>query len=279
MAVALGVLFLTGFCYFVLRLYLQTKQPEEMGLLRDLYVESCKGLIGYQEGIAEHHLALAGAVCKLASGLSDAEYTYHRPPRFLEGLGPSLAKLSCLLHWRSVLAMRELLLFYAIEEYVRLVRCAPTTLEIHAALANAYVCLSCLYIDPRKIESEEPLWLPPGRHCEVMWERFRSTAKRAVEELHILKAYAPNDPWVHAQLAYSYHDLQMPQEEISEYEALLRLQPDDLDTMFKLGIRYFQQAMSAKGLQVYERLKRRRYHKADELMRFYDSALPTPLMN
>jgi tetratricopeptide (TPR) repeat protein len=261
-ALLLATLFLTAFTYFALRLYLQAKKPEQLTSLRDLYLQSCKSLLNYQEGIPEHHLALANAACRLCSSLQDEEYNLLR-----------FSKLSALLHWRDVLMTRELLLLFAVDEYLKLVKCQPTTLEIHAALANAYVMLSCLYLDNR----EEERWTPPGRNSEELQERFRDTAKRAVEELNILKSFAPNNPWVHQQLAYSYHDLQMPEEEIGEYEHILQMQPDDTKTKFKLGIRYFQQGLNAKGLQIYESLKSQRYPKADDLMAFYGASLPTAL--
>lgn len=254
-AFSLALLFLTAFSYFVVRLYLQAKKPEQMESLMHLYIESCKGLMRYQEGIADHHLQLANSVCKLSAELEGVEVDlYGRLP-----------KVSTWMHWRDVLAMRELLLFYAIEEYLKLVKCEPTRLEIHAALANAYVMLSGLYLDPNEEKASEE-----------MQSRFEAAAERAIEEFNILSAYAPNDTWVHTQLAYSYHDLNMPMEEIREYEMILRLDPHDLATMFKLGMRYFQQGMNAKGLQIYEELKRRRYERVDELLRFYGGTLPTP---
>jgi len=99
-------------------------------------------------------------------------------------------------------------------------------------------------------------------------------AERAIEEFKVLNDYAPNDPWVHAQLAYSYHDLQMPKEEIKEYETILKLNPGDRDTLYKLGLLYFQEGMNAQGLRIYEELKRSHYKKAESLMENYGSYNP-----
>jgi tetratricopeptide (TPR) repeat protein len=272
LAISLAIIFLTGFSYFVLRLYYQTKKPEQLVNLRERFIETCKGLLQYQEGIVEHHLALANASCKLAAHFDEKEYSFYTPPVWLEIIGPPLQKLSCWWHWEDVLLIKELLLSFAIEEHIKLVKCEPTNLEAHAALANAYVMLSSLYVDPQKVEDEdEDHWIPPGRYTEGMHQRYRTIAERAIEEFQILNDYAPNDVWVHAQLAYSYHDLQMPEEEIREYEAILRLRPDDRETLFKLGVRYFQQGHNAKGLRVYQDLKRCHYKKADDLIRFYGS--------
>ena len=104
---------------------------------------------------------------------------------------------------------------------------------------------------------------------KVFKQKFRSIAERAIEEFKILSDYAPEDPWVHAQLAYSYRDLQMPKEEIREYETILQLCPEDKETLFKLGKLYFEQGQNAKGLQVYETLKRSNYKNAENLIHFY----------
>ncbi len=275
LAVSLAALFLTCFGYFSLRLYLAAKKPERISELKDLYLYACRNLLGYQEGVPEHHLALASSATKLASELEDGEYLFYEPPRLFRAASASLEKLSCFLHWRDVLSFREQLLFAAIDEQIRLVKCEPTSLEVHAALANTYVMLSGVYLDPRKAEgSSDDRFVPPARSTDEMKTLFLKAAERAIEEFKILCAYAPNDPWVHAQLAYSYRDLQMPKEEIGEYEIILELRPDDHDTRFKLGMRYFQCGLNAKGLQVYEQLKRVSYKKVDDLIAFYGAYAP-----
>jgi tetratricopeptide (TPR) repeat protein len=274
LAIALAVTFLTAFSYLVLRLYFQAKRPEQFLELRSDFVLACKEIINYQEGIPEHHMALATASYRLAAKLQGKEYSYYLPPAWLDTFTPTLEKFSCWWHWYDVHKMREHLLLYSIEEHLKLVKCEPTDLEVHATLANAYVILSSLYSSPKKIEQyEEDRWVPIERFSEEMKEKFRITAEHAIEEFKILNDYAPNDPWVHAQLAYSYHDLQMPEEEIKQYEVILSLRPDDKDTLFKLGVLYFQQGFNAKGLQVYEDLKKTHYKKAEDLIKFY-GALP-----
>lgn len=272
LAFTLAIFFLTLFSYFVVRLYLQTKKPEKLMDLCEDYIEQCKIMIHYQEGIPEHHIALANAAQKLSTALHEKEYTYYRPPFFLSSLSTTLEKFSCFCHWKDLFRMRELLLSTTIEEHLKAVKCEPTNLEVHAALANAYVMLSSLYADPRKYyDMDEERWFPPERYSEEMQARFRITAKRAIEEFKILNDYAPDDPWVHVQLAYSYHDLQMPEEEIREYEIILKLRPNDNDTLFKLGMLYFQQGMNAKGLRIYQMLKQTHYKKAESLIKFYGS--------
>lgn len=272
LAFTLAIFFLTLFSYFVARLYFQAKRIDQLVELCEEYLSRCRDLIHYQEGIPEHYIALANASHKFAATLHEKEYGYYSPPFFLKTLSSTLEKFSCWCHWKDLHAMKELLLLSSVEEHLKVVKCEPTNLEIHAALANSYVMLSSLYADPRKYHDyDEERWIPLERHSEEMQKKFRATAERAMEEFKILNDYAPDDPWVHVQLAYSYHDLQMPMEEIAEYEIILNLRPNDKDTLFKLGMLYFQQGMNAKGLRVYEILRGTNYKKADSLIKFYGS--------
>lgn len=270
LAFALAIFFLTLFSYSVIRLYFQTRKPEELGKICEEYFARCKEILRYQEGILEHHIAMAGALQKLATALHEKEYTYYKLPSVLSSMNETMEKFSAFCHWKDLHRMKEILLLRAIEEHIKVVKCEPTNLEVHAALANAYVMLSSLYADPRKYEGyDEERWIPPERLSDKMEEKFRQIAERAAQEFKILNHYAPDDPWVHIQLAYSYHDLQMPEEETKEYETILRLRPDDIDTLFKLGMLYFQQGKNAQGLLVYERLKESHLKKAESLIKFY----------
>ncbi len=276
LAYSLALMFLTGFAYFILRIYFQSRKPEQLVELRNRFIDSCKNTMHFQEGIAEHHMLLANASCRFAANLQELEYSFYpvTSHRF-EFISPLLEKFSCFWHWQDVHKMQELLLFDAIEEFLKLVRYEPTNLEVHAMLANCYVLLSSLYIDPRTIEDfDEERWVPSGRCTVEMEEKFYSAARRAIEEFNILKEYAPNDPWVHEQLAYSYRDLQMPEEEIQEYETIVSLKPDDGDALYSLGVLYFQQGHNAKGLRAYEKLKHQQYPRADELISFYGAYTP-----
>lgn len=275
LAISLAIVFLTFFSYFILKVYYQTKKPEQYQDILQRYILACKTLLNYQEGCPEHHIALANACCKLADNLQGKEYAFYRVSKWLETLQPTLEIFSCWWHWQDVHRIKELLLMSSVAENIKLVQCEPTSLEVHASLANAYVMLSGLYIDPRNLDGyDDERWMPSERYSPQIQEKFRSIAERAIEEFKVLNDYAPNDPWVHAQLAYSYRDLQMPKEEIKEYETILKLNPGDRDTLYKLGLLYFQQGLNAQGLRIYEELKRTNYKKAESLMEYYGSFKP-----
>lgn len=269
-AFILALFFLTLFSYFILRIYRQAKKPEQLMEICTDYLKRCKEVFRYQEGVPEHQIALAHAAQQFASGLHEREYQFFQSYPLLKSFSAPLEKISCFFLWKDLHRLKEILLTQSVEEHLKVVKCEPTNLEVHAALANAYVMLSSLYADPRKYPGyDDERWIPPLRFSEEMQLKFRQTARKAIEEFKILHDYAPEDPWVHVQLAYSYHDLQMPEEEIQEYEIVLKLRPDDKETLFKLGMLYFQQGMNAKGLRIYEALQKTHYKKAESLIKFY----------
>ncbi len=273
MAIHLALIFATIFCYFTLHMYLHTRKAEKLIHLKIQFVNGCKQIIKQSSEWDEHHLVIAQACCKLASELHSQEYQIYKVPHWFLFLTPSFEKLNCWCFWQDVHIMKELLLQSCVDEHIKLVRMEPTNLEAHAGLANAYIMLSGLYVDPRTIEGlDDDRWIPKNKFTDLFKTKFRLIAEKAIEEFKILSDYAPHDPWVHAQLAYSYSDLQMQKEEIQEYEILHQLCPDDKEILFKLGKLYFEQGQNAKGLQVYETLKRSNYKKAESLIHFYGVA-------
>jgi tetratricopeptide (TPR) repeat protein len=269
-AIHLALIFATVFCYFTLHMYIQTRKIEKCKDLVSDFIRACRQATQIPEGDPEHHFMVACGCCKLAEELHGQEYHIYTFPDWLIYLHTSIEKVNCWLFWYDIHFMKELLLQACIEEHITLVRMKPTDLEAHARLANAYVMLSGLYIDPRTVEGlDGERWIPLNKYNEQFRQKFRSIAERAIEEFKILNSYAPHDPWVHAQLAYSYRDLQMPIEEIQEYETILQLCPDDKETLFKLGKLYFEQGFNAKGLQLYEHLKESHHKNAESLIHFY----------
>lgn len=275
LSLSLAGLFLSFLAYFILRLYLQGRQPELFQQLAEDYIEKCRSLTPQEPGTPKHYVAVANACWKLVKVLKGREYRLFSLPPFLQWkpLRQALEQISCWCHWEELYRLKEYLLLQAVQEHIELVKCAPTSLEVHALLANAYVILSELYIKGAEGSSEER-WNPAHSCSDELQEKFRSTAERAVEELKILEEYAPNDPWVHAQLAYGYHDLQMPKEEIKEYEAMLHLNREDKTVLAKLGALYFGQGRKAEGLRIYEALKDLDKGQAEQLIKHYNSGVP-----
>ncbi|OJU80636.1 MAG: hypothetical protein BGO10_02330 [Chlamydia sp. 32-24] len=271
-ALVVALFFLTFFSYFITRLYVENKKPLQIQQGVDDFLENYEHFINHEINSPEYFLAMANVCCKLADSLCSVEYLFYNFPKKIPFFKKFVERISFWLHWEEVFLFKEHLLKKAVAFHLEVIKLFPTQLKYHAGLANCYVMLSGLYADPRKIDGLEEIdWIPPDRYNKQIEKKFQETAKKAIEEFKILSEYAPNDPWVHEQLAFSYHDLQMYEEEIQEYETINRLKPDDLEALFKLGVLYFKLGKNAKGLQIYEKLKKYRYSKAEQLITFYGS--------
>ncbi len=271
-AFSLGAIFLTGFAYFILRFYLEAKKPEQFLQLKQEFVESCRGLLAYEEKASESHLQITHIVYSLLEHLEGQEYQYYAASIYFKSLQPLLEKFSLWCHWHDVHQMKELLHFYCIGQRIEWIKLEPTNIEAHAALAQAYEALYKLYINPQRLGKQVPYaFIMKEYDSSSMVEKFQKAAERALEELKILDAYIPQDPWIHSQMAAIYHDLELPDQEITEYEMLRLILSDDKEILFKLGVLYFQQGRNAQGLRLYEELKRAKDPKAAALIHFYDA--------
>lgn len=269
MAIHFALIFATVFCYFTLHMYVSMQKAAKLVQLKSDFAQACRK-VNQEIDETDRHLTAAYACCKCAAELHGLEYQIYKCPSWWIFLSSTFEKLNCWWFWQDTHFMKELLLQECVSEHIKVVRMDATDPEAHAGLANAYVILSGLYVDPRTVEGlDDDRWIPPAKYNEEFHAKFRSAAEKAIEEYKILSHYAPHDPWVHAQLAYSYHDLQMHREEIKEYETLLQLCPDDKEILYKLGKLYFEQGQNAKGLEVYENLKRSHYKKGETLIHFY----------
>lgn len=269
LALALGVLFLTLFSYLVLLFYYQAKKPEQLqGLLRR-FIASCKTSIGIPVGVAQHHLSIAETLSKLSAYLQDYEWEIGKLPFVFAPFSRLISRVSAYCYFNDVFRFKQLLLYAAIDEHLLQIRTTPTDLEVHASLAGAYVSLSKLYKEPKEAPLAHPSRNLYRKRSLELDEKFQIAAKLALEEFQILNHYAPNDPWVHEQLAAGYRDLELHKEEIAEVELLLNLKPQDKELLFRLGSLYFQQGLNAKGLQIYEALQKNHLKRAEELISTY----------
>lgn len=270
LAFTLAGFIMTLFCYFILRIYFQNRRPQQLLELSESILEELKESSKSKPEKIERHLSVASSLCHLAHNLKDFEYSLYKPKRGFQALSYTFEKFGSWLHWRDVHALKEWLYFQAIDCYVDSIKIEPNNLQFHVALANTYIMLSTIYAIPKRSDmGDEERWIPPEKLSKGMEQKFTTCAKRAIEEFKILNDYNPNDPWVYTQLAYSYHDLQMPHEEIKAYETILKLAPEDFEALYKLGILYFEQGFNSKGLKVYERIKAQRPRKAESLIRYY----------
>ncbi len=275
-AFLLAAIFLTGFSYFVLLFYFQVKKPQQLLEFRRIYLEACRSVLMAQTEMSMYHLSVAHAIYRTTEALDCMECDYYRLPVNWPTLQTLLRKFSIFCHWKDVLLMKELLLQEAINEHIALIKEEPVDLEAHASLGESYTRLAAIYQNPSQRASEEEAkdlfpWISPEFSSDGMQKKWRLAYARAIEEFLIIDAFAPNDPWVHAQLAGIYHELGEPKKESEEYETILRIVPEDKAALFKLGVLYFQEGHTAKGLEIYQKLKQARDPYSEKLLEFYDA--------
>lgn len=267
LAFSFGLIFLTGFSYFVLRFYFQAKKPEQFLHLKLKFIEACKNSLPPTLDAPTYHASLIHAVYKLISNLDGQEHQYYALPKQFHTLASLLEKFSLWCHWKDVHQMKEILHYFCIEERINRIKEHPTDLDTHASLANSYIALYKEYL-PRTAPSYT--FIIKEYASDAMKKKFHHIASRAIEEFKILNTYVPNDPWIYAQLAAVYHDLNLPEKEIEAYETLLRTLPQDKELLFRCGVLYFQLGRTAEGLKIYEQLKNLKDHQAGELIKYYD---------
>ncbi|MBN2480056.1 MAG: hypothetical protein JXA94_07495 [Parachlamydiales bacterium] len=261
LAILLGSIFLTAFTYFVLLFYFQSKKHEQITSLKDKFIVICKRALCLPIGAAEHHLTVAHALIKLKENVDsfEQESVLFKNTKFIS---PIFKKISSYLHKEDFFKFKEMLVLSAIEEHIEQIQHTPTDLEVHASLSNAYTILSSLYLETKNQFFSKA-------YKSEFEQKYTFSIKCTIEEFKILNDYAPNDPWIHLQLASNYKKLSMQKEEIAEYETVNKLCPNDNNVLHKLGVLYFEMGKNSKGLRVYEELKSRSDKNADSLLKHY----------
>lgn len=255
MGIFIACFFFAFVLYFVLKLYFQEQKPQELQQLRDEYLNQYPN---DPETIAE-------AATDFAKLLGESKVDYFVLPQFLDFLKPSLEKFLANYHWRDAHLFKELFLRAAIDQKVKLVISHPTDQKSHQELASAYMALAEHFQAPLEGMNAS------SKSAVDFWEQFQMFARLAIEELLIVKEYAPNDLWTSTKLAECYLALGMLEQAIVEYELILEENPDDIEALFSLGKLYFKQGLHGKGLKIYEQLKEYTPAKAEELISLYGS--------
>lgn len=259
LALVLASMFLTSFTYLVLLFYFQSKKTEQLTNLKDHFIKVCKRALSIPIGSAEHHLTIALAALKLTDNLNENELL--KLPKIVFKI---FKKLESFLIKEDVFKFKESLLIAAILEHLNQLKITPTDLEVHTSLTNIYTSLFSLYKD-----AKNKIFFSKNQK-EHLEQKYLSCIKIAIEEFRVLNDYAPNDPWIHLQLAKNYNRLDLKIDELKEYETIYKLCPKDNNILFKLGCLYFATKSNSKGLRVYEELKMRAFKDTDKLLDLYE---------
>ena len=252
MAVCLSALFLTFFSYLVLSFYYSSQKPEQFFQIREQFLRSCRECV-------EEEISFAEPLANLADYLQNFEQHFYQASDFLR---PFVSRMSASFYRKDVFQMKQLLIQGALQEQLRQVRTTPTDLELHAALAHSYTELAQIYRDFLPFERS-------SRRKRELQRYFQAATNGAMEEFRILNDYAPNDPWIHEQIASGHRALGQKEREIQELELLRALRPQDVETLFRLGSLYFELNSPSNGLRIYDTLRSLHLKKAEELIAFY----------
>lgn len=256
LAILASIFCATSFTYFVLLYYYQARKPEQLKSLKDEFLNSCRQSMNHQ------HLSIAESITRFSSYLDDFEWEFYKVS------SPQLSRFSAYFYWEDVYRLKQMLLLASIDEYIQQIHLTPTDIEVHASLGSAYVALSKLYHKP--IHNPQHPRIGSVKKIQAQnEEKQKSYSRLAIEEFKIISHYSSNDPWIHEQMALGYKELNLPVEETKEIESLLKLRPQDKEILYRLGTLYFSQGQNAKGLSIYEELKKTNYKKAEELIASY----------
>jgi tetratricopeptide (TPR) repeat protein len=239
--------------YFVLKLYFQEQKPQELTQLRDDYLKQCD----------PKNIALA--CTNFVELLENTKIDYWHLPSSFDFLRPSFEKFLATYHFQDVHLFKELFLRAAVEQKIKEVITQPTEIDSHKELATSYMALAEHFQAP--LESMNPT----SKTSQLYWEHFQTFQRLAIEELLIVKEYAPNDLWTSTKLAECYLALGMLDQAIVEYELILEENPNDTEALFSIGRLYFKQGLHGKGLKIYEQLQQFAPEKARALIRHYGS--------
>jgi tetratricopeptide (TPR) repeat protein len=270
-AFGLALFFLTLFSYFVLLFFFQAKKPQQLLTIRARFCETSQSLLHLSKEDPQALLTVSRALEEFALFLSKKEPSFYASSFTLKAFLPLALKFKIWLHWKDFLQMKQLFFQQSIEIIISLIKKAPTDLELHACLAESYTKLCKLYVHPQKMQMESVLpWISPEYSSSFMHEPFLLYSGKAIEEFKILEDLAPKDPWVLAHLAEIYRLQERAEEEIRHCEELLKLTPDNGELLFQLGVLYFKEGYSAKGLKMYELLQNDSSEKAGKLIQYYN---------
>lgn len=271
---ALGIAFfvLTVFTYLSLLFYTHSKKPEQLSQLKDWFVSICRRSLSEDIAQQDYHLFMAQALHLFARSFQTKDLPVYLKSFPLESLQRVMKKLSLFLHLKDLQKMKEILLFECIQEHLSLLKIEPTNLEVHASLGNSYLTLSAVY----KTLLTSPVQLKEESYSnteinEKYYEKFKRSINKAIEEYKIIYESARDDPWVLAQLATCYHELEMYDKEIEHFEKILEVSDAKGDVMLRLAYLYFQEGLNAQGFKIYKLLKESDHERADELFSYYIS--------
>lgn len=269
-AISLFCFVLTIFTFLVLLFYFQAKKPEQLKQLKDWYLVVCKKSMPQEKmSETEYHLFLAEGLHIFASHFHIKELPVYFGKVPFPSLRRLMKKCSHLWAWKDFQKMKELLLLECIYQHLCLLKYQPTNLEVHASLGNSYLTLASIYKGMNRDVFLKEFMVVLEDFEEQLLKKFKTCIYKAIEEYKIIKDSTSEDPWVLAQLAMCYHELEQYDKEIEYFEKILDISEAQEEVMIRLSLLYFQQGKNAGGFKLYQIIKETNPLKAEEIFNFY----------
>lgn len=271
-AIGIFSLVLTLFSYLVLIFYVQAKKPEQLKQLKDWFLSVCKKSLSEEMSQIDYHLFLAQAMYTFALFFQAKELPVYFSSIPIPSIQRLTKKCSYLWHWKDFQKIKEILLLDCIYQHLSLLKYEPTNLEVHASLGNSYLTLASVYKSMHRegFSHEEPSSLDELQ--ESLLKSFKNAITKAIEEYKIIHFSSDHeDPWVLAQLATCYHELEMYDQEIEHFEKILEISDFNHEVMLRLAYLYFQEGRNAHAFKLYKIIKETDPVKATELFDYYIS--------
>lgn len=199
-------------------------------------------------------------------------------PFLLKWLNPCLQAVEKTVNfffWKKKLDILEALQISAARARIEMIENTPLDPKAHAELANCYVALSQLFQEASFHRNRYGLYvqLPLPKHTQEVETKHRQYAKLAVQELTIVSQFAQDAVWVLEQLALSYKELNMPSDELTAWQKVLSIDPDDIQALVRSGLLAFELKLPKTGLEAYARLKDLSPMQAEEVLSAYKECL------
>lgn len=276
-AIGIFSLILSVFSYLVLIFYFQAKKPEQFKQLKDWFLSVCKKSMPEEMSQSDYHLFLAQSMYTFASLFHAKELPAYLSSFPIVSFQRLMKKCCYLWHWKDFQKIKEILLLDCIYQHLALLKHEPTNLEVHASLGNSYLTLASVYksMHRESLSQQEPLSLDDLK--EEFLKNFKGSISKAIEEYKIIRESShpdeshQDDPWVLAQLATCYHELELYDKEIEHFEKILEISESNQEVMTRLAYLYFQEGRNAQGFKLYKIIKEIDPKKAADLFDYYVS--------
>lgn len=245
-AITLAALLITLFSFYTLRNYQGAEKEAAFRELNERYIKGVLSIHSNAKTPKEIKQVAAEACLALAERLKGRRASL-RGPSFLK---VNEEKIGHFLGNEEIRRFQEVLYQRAIDELSGQVRLAPCDIAAHAHLARAFVLIS-------------------DHHGTAQPEGFNQWRRRAIEEYKILSELAPQEGWILLELAARQQELGQTSAEIETLEKFLHLDPQNVDTLYRLGQLYFKEGQASKGFKIFENLKKIDLIKSDQLIAYY----------